>query len=71
MSLKEILQSILDSGDPILLSDRRRDWEAGDLLNTLSPSSLSSRAHLQPGLYIAAISSAGYLGQVLYRIKPK
>jgi hypothetical protein len=71
MSLKEILQSIVDSGDSILLSDRRRDWEAGDLLNTLSSSSLNNRAHFQPGLYIAEISSSGYLGQVLYRIKPK
>ena len=71
MSLKEILQSIVDNGDSILLSDCQKDWQAGDLLNTLSHSALSSRVHFQPGLYIAEINPAGYLGQVLYRIKPK
>jgi len=71
MSLKEILEKIVEEGTRILLSDRNKDWEASVLLDNLSEPMLKRRAHLQPGLYIAEINDSGYLGQVLYRIKQK
>jgi hypothetical protein len=71
MNLKEILQKIVENGESILLSDSERDWEAGDLLSRLSERMLKTRAHLQQGLYIAEINDAGYLGRVMFRVKPK
>ncbi len=71
MSLKEILEKIVEEGARILLSDRSKDWEASVLLENLSEPMLKRRAHLQPGLYIAEINDSGYLGQVLYRVKQK
>jgi hypothetical protein len=70
MSLKEILEKIVEKGEPFLLSDREnRDWEASTLLQRLSEPMLKRRAHLQPGLYIAEINDSGYLGSVLYKVK--
>ena len=71
MSLKEILQKMIDNGDSVLLSDSEKDWEAGDLLNGLSERALKTQAHLQRGMYIAEINSGGYLGRVMFRIKAK
>ena len=71
MSLKEILQEIVKENQPILLNDKQKNWEVGDLLNFLSASRLGTKAYLQPGLYIAEINEAGYLGQVLYKVVPK
>jgi len=71
MSLREILEQIVQNGESILLSDSDKDWEAGDLLEDLSELMLGRRAHFQPGLYIAEINDSGYLGHVLYRIKRK
>ncbi len=71
MSLKEILEKIVEEGARILLSDRNKDWEASVLLESLSAPMLKRRAHLQPGLYIAEINDSGYLGQVLYKVKQK
>ncbi len=71
MSLREILERIVQNGESILLSDSDKDWEARDLLKDLSESMLGRRAHFQPGLYIAEINDSGYLGHVLYRIKRK
>lgn len=71
MSLKEILEKIVEEGGRILLSDRNKDWEASVLLKSLSEPMLKRRAHFQAGLYIAEINDSGYLGQVLYRIKQK
>ena len=71
MSLREILEKIVEEGTRILLSDRNKDWEASVLLDSLSEPMLKRRAHLQPGLYIAEINDSGYLGQVLFRIKQK
>lgn len=71
MSLKEILQKIVESGEAILLSDSTKDWEANELLNGLSERTLKTRAYLQSGLYIAEISEAGYLGRVMYKVKQK
>ncbi|MEK7728283.1 MAG: hypothetical protein AAB354_07690 [candidate division KSB1 bacterium] len=71
MSLKEILQKIADNGDAILLSDKEKDWEAGELLSGLSERMLKTPAHLQKGMYIAEISSTGYLGKVMFKVKQK
>lgn len=71
MSLKEILEKIVEKQLPILLADHRQDWEANDLLATLSVPMLKRRAHFQPGMYIAEVSDGGYLGTVLFRIKNK
>ena len=71
MSLKEILKDMVETGNPVLLSDSKKEWEVSDLLENLSEVKLKQNAHHQPGLYIAEINEAGYLGQVLYRIKVK
>jgi len=71
MSLKEILEKIVEEGARILLSDNNKDWEASVLLKNLSEPILKRKAYLQPGLYIAEINDSGYLGQVLYRVKQK
>jgi hypothetical protein len=71
MRLKEILQKIAKDEDPVLLSDGEKDWEARTLLKNLSEPMLKRQAYCQPGLYIAEISDAGFLGQVMYRIKQR
>ncbi len=71
MSLREILEKMVEEGDSFLLNDGDKDWEASVLLENLSGFALRTQAHLQPGLYIAEINDSGYLGQVLYRVKPK
>jgi hypothetical protein len=72
MCLREILEKLANNGDHILLSDgNSRDWEADALLAALSGPMLRKQAYLQPGLYIAEINDAGYLGHVLYRVKAK
>ncbi len=71
MSLKEILEKLITAKLPILLTDRRGDWEACEVLSSLSGPMLSRRAFFQPGMYIALINDGGYLGEVLYRVKPK
>jgi len=71
MVLKEILQKLAEEEGNVLLSDRKGDWNASDLLAALSEPMLKRKAHLQPGLYIALINEGGYLGEVLYRVKPR
>ena len=71
MSLKEILEKIVEKHLPILLYDHRKEWEASDLLTSLSAPMLKRRAHFQPGMYIAEINDGGYLGTVLFKIKNK
>ena len=71
MSLRDILQAITEKDLPILLTDHKKDWNASELLTTLSPPMLNRQAHMQPGLYIAAINDSGYLGEVLYRVKSR
>ena len=71
MSLKEILQKIVNDRAKILLNDGIREWEAGALLASLSEPRLGVNAYLQDGLYIAEINAGGYLGRVLYRVKIK
>jgi hypothetical protein len=69
MSLKDILQKLVNEKTQVLLADNQKEWEAGTLLETLSETRLKTRAHMQPGLYVAEISEAGYLGRVLYKLK--
>ena len=69
MSLREILEGIVERKDNILLESGGKEFEAGALLETLHPVKLKRQAHLQNGLYIAAISDAGYLGGVMYKVK--
>jgi len=71
MLLKEILHKLVEDNEPVLLSNNGQDWTADALLESLSEPMLKRQAHLQPGLYIAEINDAGYLGQVLYKLKPK
>ena len=71
VSLKEILEKLITAKLPILLTDRRGEWEASEVLSSLSGPMLSRRAFFQPGMYIARINDGGYLGEVLYRVKTK
>lgn len=71
MSLRQILEKLAEDEEQVLLSDRKGDWNANQLLGNLSEPMLRRQAHLQPGLYIALINDGGYLGEVLYRVKPK
>ncbi len=71
VSLKEILEKLITENVPILLTDRRGEWEASEVLGNLSGPMLSRRAYFQPGMYIALINDGGYLGEVLYRVKSK
>lgn len=69
MSLREILEKLVETKDPILLCDSANEYNAGSLLEKLSVPMLKRKAHMQPGLYIAEVNDAGYLGQVLFKIK--
>lgn len=71
MSLREILEKIVEDDEQVLLSDSNKDWEASTLLGNLSEPMLRRQAYLQPGLYIAEINDGGYLGTVLYKVKNK
>jgi len=67
MNLKEVLQKLVDDGNSVLLNDGEKISNADDLLSTLSEPILNRKAFIQPGLYIAEINDAGYLGKVLYK----
>ncbi len=69
MSLKEILEKMAGDEAACQLWDGTRNWNAGELLGALPNTRLTTRAHLQPGLYIAEINEAGYLGRVMYTLK--
>ncbi|UCC38546.1 MAG: hypothetical protein JSV96_12000 [Candidatus Aminicenantes bacterium] len=71
MSLREILEKIVEEDTQVLLSDSNKDWEASTLLENLSEPMLRRQAYMQPGLYIAEINDGGYLGTVLYKVKRK
>jgi len=71
MNLREILQRIADTKEPIVLCDSNDEWDAGVLLEKLTEPVLKLNAYMQPGMYIAEINQGGYLGRVLYRLKPK
>ena len=67
MNLKKVLQKLVDDGNSVLLNDGDKISSADVLLQSLSEPRLKTNAHLQPGLYIAEINDAGYLGKVLYK----
>ncbi|MBN1196801.1 MAG: hypothetical protein JXA62_05285 [Candidatus Aminicenantes bacterium] len=69
MSLREILSRMADDGGEIRLADQSGCYGPRELLDSLSAARLAVRSHYQPGLYIARIDEAGYLGAVLYRVK--
>jgi uncharacterized membrane-anchored protein len=69
MSLKEILQKIVNDQKKIVLNDGTKEWEADALLTSLPELKLKVNAYFQAGLYIAEVDPKGYLGRVLYRVK--
>ncbi len=71
MMLRDILTKLSQDKSPVLLNDGNKDWEAGELLESLSEPMLKRNAHLQQGLYIAEIDDGGYLREVLYKVKRK
>jgi hypothetical protein len=71
MSLRDILTKLVEEKNPVILNDGNQDWEASDLLDSLSEPRLKTSAHMQTGLYIAEINDGGYLGKILYRVKEK
>ena len=70
MILQEILTGLVERQEPVLLNDGSTDWEADALLEKLSQPMLKRAAYLQAGMYIAEIDNRGYLGQVLYKVRP-
>jgi len=71
MSLRDVLEKIVNDRQQVILRDHRQDWDANDLLNTLSPGALKRPVHMLPGVYIAALEESGLMGEVLYRLKAK
>jgi hypothetical protein len=71
MCLRDVLNQIVAENQPVILRDSRRDWVAADLLENLSASMLKRAVHMLPGVYIAAVTEAGLMGEVLYRLRPK
>lgn len=69
MSLKEILEKIAADQASVCLSNANGSYKAQELLNTLPDNKLKIRSFYQQGLYIAKISEAGFLSDVLYRVK--
>jgi hypothetical protein len=71
MCLKEALEKIVNDRQTVLLKDSRREWEADELLNSLSAGMLRRPVHMLSGVYIAAIVESGLMGEVLYRLRAK
>jgi hypothetical protein len=71
MSLRDALETIAGAGEPILLRSAGADWEARTLLDSLPERKLGQKVQYMPGFYIAAVSDAMCLGEVLYRITKK
>ena len=69
MTLRDILQQMVDEKNTSMLSSGNGATDAGTLLQTLSNPMLAAQAHMQPGLYIAEINPDGYLGRVLLRFE--
>ena len=69
MSLKDILQKIVNDQKEIVLNDGTKEWQAETLLTSLPETRLRVNAYFQSGLYIAEVDPKGYLGRVLYRVK--
>jgi hypothetical protein len=71
MCLKEALEKIVNDQQAVLLKDSRREWEAGELLSSLSAGTLKRPVHMLSGVYIAAVMESGLMGEVLYRLRAK
>lgn len=71
MILRDALEKIVTDAHPVVLKDHRREWEAGDLLTNLSGPMLMRPVHMLPGIYIAALTESGLMGEVLYRLRAK
>jgi hypothetical protein len=69
MTLRDILQKMVDDKNSAKLSNGNGATDASTLLETLSKPMLATKAHMQPGLYIAEINPDGYLGRVLLRFE--
>ena len=69
MKLGELLESLIQWNDHLLLTDKEKTWRPDELLQSLSEVKRNIDVHLQPGMYIAEINEGGYLGRVLYRIQ--
>ncbi len=71
MNLRQALEKMVEEDAPFLLKDRSRDWEAADLLGRLSNGALLRQVHMLSGVYIAAVSEKGLMGEVLFRLEPR
>ena len=71
MKLREILQKLVQEGNLPNLRNGNGATDPATLLRQLSSPMLERPAYLQPGMYIAEINEAGYLGQVLFRFTDK
>jgi hypothetical protein len=71
MNLRQALEKLVEENAPYLLKDRTRDWEAADLLGCLTHGALLRPVHMLSGVYIAAVSEKGLMGEVLFRFKPR
>ena len=69
MTLREILQNMVDEGDMAKLSNGNGAMDPAVLLETLSEPMLKTPAYIQAGLYIAQMDENGYLGRVLFRFE--
>ncbi len=71
MTLKNVLTGLVKNHQRLLLSSTEGSFTPASLLNTLSETKLKTKAHYQPGLYIAEINESGYLGAVLFKVTSK
>ena len=69
MTLKDVLTGLANTHQNLLLSSTEGSFTPAGLLDTLSETKLKTQAHYQPGLYIAEINEAGFLGAVLFKVK--
>lgn len=67
MDLREILENLVNSGNPKLFDINKKETNAVELLEKLPSVRLKRKAHLQPGMYIAEINDSGYLGSIIFR----
>lgn len=71
MCLRDVLEKIVNDRQNVILKDSRRDWDAAELLTSLTPGMLKRPVHMLPGVYIAAVAESGLMGEVLYRLRVK
>jgi len=71
LSLREALEEIVRNRPQVRLRDHRQEWEANNLLGSLSAGMLKRPVHMLPGIYIAALNESGLMGEVLYRFCAK